>query len=249
MVQPQQSFTLGTASYIALVIAAFLLGYFYAKIQYYESGEIKETAVADTKTVPTQAPAKNMSAQTLKTWAKQIGLDEKKFSSCLDSGKYKKEVINDSEDGKTAGVTGTPTVFVNGIKIVGAQPFSAFKDIIDKELNGTAQAEKVNIEPGNNPFIGNASAPVTIVEFSDLQCPFCRKFWSDAYSGIKREYIDTGKAKFYFRHFILEFHSGAVPMGEAIECANEQGKFWEMRNKIFTEQEKIDPGRTIPYSG
>ena len=71
----------------------------------------------------------------LKKWAKEIGLDVGKFNSCLDSGKYAEEVKNDLNDGQTAGVNGTPGFFINGRLVVGAQPFSVFKAIIDEELS------------------------------------------------------------------------------------------------------------------
>jgi len=76
---------------------------------------------------------------------------------------------------------------------------------------------------------------VTIIEFSDYQCPYCRKFWTEAYSQIKEEYIDTGKVKLIFRDFPLSFHPMAEPSAQAAECAGEQGKFWQMHDKLFKE--------------
>lgn len=69
-----------------------------------------------------------------KKYAREIGLDAAKFDSCLDSGKYKDEVEKDLKDGTAAGVTGTPTFFINGQRLVGAQPLSAFVSMIDAEL-------------------------------------------------------------------------------------------------------------------
>lgn len=68
-------------------------------------------------------------------WAGQVGLNMTKFNQCLDSGKYKIEVEKDIADGSAAGVSGTPTVFINGRSLVGAQPYSSFKAIIDEELS------------------------------------------------------------------------------------------------------------------
>lgn len=70
----------------------------------------------------------------LKGLADKLGLSQNQFDECLDSGKYKEEVNKDLEAAKAAGVTGTPTYFINGQKIVGAQPFSAFQEIIEAEL-------------------------------------------------------------------------------------------------------------------
>ena len=68
-------------------------------------------------------------------WAGQLGLNMAQFNQCLDSGKYKAEVEKDFKDGSAAGVSGTPTTFVNGRSLVGAQPYSSFKAIIDEELS------------------------------------------------------------------------------------------------------------------
>ena len=76
----------------------------------------------------------SLDTNSLKTYAKSLGLDETKFSECLDSNKYTEKVKQDIEEGQSKGVTGTPTFFVNGKMLVGAQPFDAFKEIIDKEL-------------------------------------------------------------------------------------------------------------------
>jgi protein-disulfide isomerase len=94
--------------------------------------------------------------------------------------------------------------------------------------------------------LGSEDAKVTIVEFSDFQCPFCRSFFSGAYAQIKKEYIDTGKARLVFRHYPLAFHSAARPSAIAAECAGEQGKFWQFHDKIFNEQALKGTG-TIAY--
>lgn len=104
----------------------------------------------------------------------------------------------------------------------------------------------VDVSVDDDPFIGNKNAPVTMIEFSDFQCPFCRKFMTDTLPQIKKEYIDTGKVKFVYRDFPLSFHSGAAPAAEGAECAEDQGKFWEMHDAIFNEQEKQGSG-TIQF--
>lgn len=86
---------------------------------------------------------------------------------------------------------------------------------------------------------GNPDATVTIVEFSDFECPFCGRFYSQTYGQIKSEYIDTGKVKYVFRDFPLGFHSKAQKAAEAAECAEEQGKFWEMHDMLFENQNNI----------
>jgi protein-disulfide isomerase len=93
--------------------------------------------------------------------------------------------------------------------------------------------EKLN--NGHLPVKGDNNAKVTVVEFSDFECPFCARFYADTLPQLTTEYIDTGKIAFYYRHYPLSFHPQAVPAALASECANDQGKFWEMHDKIFDE--------------
>jgi protein-disulfide isomerase len=80
---------------------------------------------------------------------------------------------------------------------------------------------------------GDKDAPVTIVEFSDYECPFCARFYSDTYGQIVEKYIDTGKVNLVYRDFPLSFHPNAQKAGEAAECAGEQGKYYEMHDLLF----------------
>lgn len=70
----------------------------------------------------------------MKRFATEIGLDAEAFNACFDSGKFKEEVMQDQREGAQAGVTGTPAFFINGRFLSGAQPFDAFKAVIDQEL-------------------------------------------------------------------------------------------------------------------
>jgi protein-disulfide isomerase len=97
----------------------------------------------------------------------------------------------------------------------------------------------VQVSDGGNAILGNENAPVTIIEFSDFQCPYCERFVTQTMPQIKSEYIDTGKVKLFFRDFPLSFHPNAKPAAIASECANEQGKFWEMHDKLFANQDSL----------
>lgn len=89
---------------------------------------------------------------------------------------------------------------------------------------------------------GNSDAVVTIVEFSDFQCTFCKRFYDNALGQIRSTYIDTGKVKFVYRDFPLGFHQNAQIAAEAAECAGEQGKFWEYHDKIFDNSQSDGTG-------
>ncbi len=113
----------------------------------------------------------------------------------------------------------------------------------------TAQPQgELNLEGA--VVLGNASAKVTIVEFSDFQCPYCRLFYVNTYAQLKQAYVDTGKAKLVFMNFPLDsIHPAARASAQATMCANKQGKFWEMHNALFDEQQKIKPdGSTVTYN-
>ena len=87
------------------------------------------------------------------------------------------------------------------------------------------------------PVFGKADAKVTIVEFSDYQCPFCARYANDTFPQIEREYIDTGRVKYVFRDFPIEAaHPQAFKAHEAVYCAGEQGKRREMHKRIFANQ-------------
>jgi protein-disulfide isomerase len=83
------------------------------------------------------------------------------------------------------------------------------------------------------PVKGNANAKVTIYEFSDFQCPFCKAFFEQTESQLLKEYVDTGKVKIVYRHFPLPFHVNAEIAAVAAECANQQDKFWEYHDLLF----------------
>ena len=97
----------------------------------------------------------------------------------------------------------------------------------------------ISISLDDDPVKGNLNAPITIVEFSDFQCPFCAKFHSTTLPQLQANYIDSGKVKFVYRDFpIQSIHPNAVPAALASECADEQGMFWEYHDLVFENQKK-----------
>ena len=95
----------------------------------------------------------------------------------------------------------------------------------------------------NEPTLGNTNAKVTVVEFGDFQCPFCKEFYQQTFGQIKSNYIDTGKIKYIFRHYPLtQLHVNAQIAAEAAECANQQGKFWDYHNLLYTDGQSDGTG-------
>jgi len=89
----------------------------------------------------------------------------------------------------------------------------------------------------DDPVKGDPDAPVTIVEFSDFQCPFCSRFFIQTLPALQENYIDTGKVKLVYRDFPIDsLHPNARPVHIAAECADEQGKFWEYHDVLFENQ-------------
>ena len=207
----------------------------------------------------------------LEKYAQDIGLNVSKFKKDMDDPKIKEEIAEHQKLATSVGATGTPTFFINGRQIVGAQPFAEFQKIIDEEIKkadelvkkGTplkdvyqklmeqaaatpppapaaapeAPPSKVDIKIGDAPVKGPASAKVTVVEFSDFQCPFCGRV-NPTLKEIEDQY--KGKIKIAFRNLPLPFHDKAHLAAEAALAANEQGKFWAMHDKLFANQQALD---------
>ncbi|MFQ5914785.1 MAG: DsbA family protein [Nitrospinota bacterium] len=91
----------------------------------------------------------------------------------------------------------------------------------------------------DDPILGDSKAPLTLIEFSDYQCPFCGRFSRDIFPRIKKEYIETGKVRYVFRDFPLPFYVYAQKAAEAAQCAGDQGRYWEMHDFIFVNQHAI----------
>lgn len=104
-----------------------------------------------------------------------------------------------------------------------------------KILGGNGSKDKVEISVGDSPFLGNKNAKITIIEFADFRCPFCERFYNDAGKQMIANYVNTGKAKFVFKHYAF-LGQESVWASEAAECANEQGKFWEYHNWLYDNQ-------------
>jgi protein-disulfide isomerase len=97
-------------------------------------------------------------------------------------------------------------------------------------------SDKVKMSVGTGWYaMGRDDAPVTVVEFTDYQCPFCRRFEADSFAQLKKEYIDTGKVRFVSRDLPLDFHPNAPAAAMAARCAGEQHKFWEMRDAMMLD--------------
>ncbi len=122
------------------------------------------------------------------------------------------------------------------------------------QLKAGAQVEISLPEPATpkievaatGPSKGAENAPVTIVAFSDFECPFCSRV-NPTIEQVMKEY--DGKVRFVFRDYPLPFHAKAPKAAEAAHCANEQGKFWEMHDVLFANQKALEPADLKKHAG
>jgi protein-disulfide isomerase len=214
-------------------------------------------------------------------YARELGLDAAKFKADMDSHAWKSQIEADSRAGTSYGASGTPTMFINGRELVGAQPLAAFAAIIDEEIKhadkllaeGTppealyqkildtlpaaapappptaaaapAPSQHVDIAVGDAPTKGPKNAPVTVAIFSDFQCPFCSRV-EPTLAQLEKDY--AGKIRFAWKNQPLPFHQNAGPAAEAAMAAGAQGKFWEMHDRLFANQQALDRGHYEQYA-
>jgi protein-disulfide isomerase len=197
---------------------------------------------------PVKAPGSAASLLKKSTIAEEVGLNKKKFAECLASGRHKDTVEAQYQSGIKAGVQGTPfSVIVTKsgemFPINGAQTYDTVKQMIEVALKGEkGSPTKIDLDPvtEKDHIAGNPQADLMIVEYSDPECPFCKRFHETMMQAMD-EYGKQGKVAWVYRHFPLDsIHSKARHEAEAVECAGELGgneKFWEYLNKL----EEITP--------
>jgi protein-disulfide isomerase len=178
-------------------------------------------------------------------YAKQLGLDVDVFRQALDDHRFRPVVERDLAEAKGLGVTTTPTFFVNGLRMVGPQSEASLQSVVDSILasapersqevvaaSGPAQA----INLANAPALGPVGAPISLVEFADFECPFCAKNASAIHAVLKAY---PTQVRLSFKNYPLPFHRESALAHEAALAAGEQGKFWEMYDLLFSNQDKL----------
>jgi protein-disulfide isomerase len=224
--------------------------------------------------------------------ARSVGLDGARFAARLVDPALKARVDADLALGAALGVRGTPTFFINGRKLVGAQPVDSFARVIDEELkraddklrSGVARADLyaaliegglekaaaadaapgagcgvggkgcagaaarpaddparetavVKVDVGAAPVRGLKDAPITLVLFSDFECPFCKRI-EPTLAALEAAY--PGKIRVAWKNFPLPFHAAARPAARLALQAHQAGKFWAMHDKLLASQSTLD---------
>src|SRR6266567_3601495 len=95
--------------------------------------------------------------------------------------------------------------------------------------------------------LGSPNAPLTIVEFTDYQCPFCNLFYREVFKELKKNFIDSGRVSFYSRDLPLEIHPNATQTAHAGRCAADQNQFWAMRERMSANPTNLDMSTLLTY--
>ncbi|MGB3713806.1 MAG: thioredoxin domain-containing protein [Candidatus Promineifilaceae bacterium] len=183
-------------------------------------------------------------------YAATLGLDEESFDSCMDSGRHDFAIEANVQEGRSLGVSGTPHFFVDGYPLNGARPMEHFVAAVSLAEEGRlaeafapppeqAAPGPVDISIENAFSIGDPDAPITIIEYTDFQCPYCSRHFQQTYPQIVDQYVDTGIVQYVFKDFPLtQIHPQALQASEAARCAMDQGAFLEMHDIIFNRQQE-----------
>lgn len=195
--------------------------------------------------------------------AEQVGADAAAYEECISAGETAAEVEARVEAGFARGFSATPSFQVVRLEdtaifpIIGAQPYEQFAAAINSALAGempvvaaaepqdegipfwaTAEGwapdpERPGFNVAGDQYRGDVDAPLTVIEFSDFQCPYCQRHTLETQPVLDEKYVDSGKVLWVHKHFPLNIHPQAPAAGVASECAAEQGQFWEMHDALF----------------
>lgn len=103
-------------------------------------------------------------------------------------------------------------------------------------------------EVGDAPFLGSKDAPLTVVEFTDYQCPYCRQFHQNTFADLKKHYIDSGKVRFYVKDLPGPNHKDAARAAQAAHCAREQQQFWPLHDRMQSNPDRLGPTDLFVYA-
>ncbi len=205
---------------------------------------------------------RQIAEENLIAYATELGLNMGRFNKDRNDAKAKARVQADMALASSVSVRGTPNFLINGRKLVGAQPAAVFKAVIDEEIQKAEKAgqkghryyksiiakgkifseldAKVNdFDLSKLPYHGAKKAKVTIVEFSDFQCPYCSRVGGPVKKAMERF---PGKVRLVFAHYPLGFHKMAKPASVLAQQAWEQGGqelFWKVHDALFAAQREL----------
>jgi protein-disulfide isomerase len=172
-----------------------------------------------------------------KTYAEGIGLDTTVFNQCLDSGSAAMTVRGEAMAGETFGVTATPFFFINDLPIRGGLPIDSLGRIIDYEAAGGPTPEIVPQGEDWHVLGDPQTARAITVVFADYASSESAQHAVEVLPQLKETYIDTGQLIYVFHPWSPSADSPSAKAAAAAECAGKLGKFWEMHDQLFAEQQ------------
>jgi len=209
---------------------------------------------SDESTVVTGASQGQDLLTTFLGYSRSLSLDETEFRACLSKQSTADTINAGYRQALDLGLTGTPSFFINNKLVVGSQPGAVFEEVISVELRGGAtsldayspaiqqlaaagrfQITDAKVDLTGAAFDGSPSAKVVMAEFSDFQCPFCKR-WNDETLPLLRTKLGADVAMAFVHFPIVQIHPNAGNASAAAVCAGEQNKFWEMHDLLFARQ-------------
>ncbi|NOZ86272.1 MAG: thioredoxin domain-containing protein [Deltaproteobacteria bacterium] len=209
------------------------------------------------------ANQQHLEDQDLEKYAKEVGLNVARWKKDYQSGRFDRGIRRDAAFARKIGALGTPNSYINGHKLVGAQPYSRFEQLVEREIRKARALLKRGVKRsriydeltkdgvttrkmlemrktvviGDAPVKGPRTAKVTIVEFSDFVSPACKKA-----EKIFRKVIEKFKdnVRVAFKQYPLPGRKDAFLAAEAALAAQEQGKFWDYHDRLFKSSAEID---------
>jgi len=226
---------------ILLIGVSFIAGYLFFKAKNLEENKTAKQ---------TETQGEQVESVKLSSLAEQVGLNKSKFEKCLSSGETAKKIKAQLTEGSKAGIRGTPgsviydtktgqTKFVNG-----AVPFDTLRLAFENlKMNKIDPKEPlIRVQPPDfekDHWRGNKKARYVLIEYSDFECPFCKRFDPT----VKQFLNENNNVAWVYRHFPLSFHKKAQKSAEASECAAKLGgenSFWKFSDLLFKNMPNID---------
>lgn len=146
-----------------------------------------------------------------------------------------------------------PLVFLLGLGTgylvwgMNAQDAVAAEGATQPEVQIPEQVQRFDVPVDDDYIYGPEDAPITIVEFSDFECPFCKRWYDQVWLRLKEEYPD--QIRLVYRDFPLPGHPNAVPSAEAANCAGEQGQYWQFHDLLFSDRYGLNEQAYLDYAG
>ncbi|RMF86915.1 MAG: thioredoxin [Nitrospirae bacterium] len=203
------------------------------------------------------APGQRLDRESLIQIARDLGLDVDRFTRDMDSGRFDQRIDQESAEAVAMGATGTPTTFINGKPLVGAQPYAYFEYQVRLALGEHPKPppprqrrrgpridpnKRYDLPVGQAPADGPADAPVTVITYQDAQCPFCRRVYPTL-KKLRERFPD--KVRIVLKQHPLPFHKFARVASRAELAAQAQGKYWEYKDRLMAPGQKLDRASLI----